>query len=103
MNKIDGSKSSRIEVTITHSPLAFIYRFFTPTIEINGTKERRTWGVHLFKVSPGDCEISVSYPWLFSRECGKNTVRFRIEPGQMRKVKYSAGLVRYLPGKIAVN
>lgn len=103
MNENDRNGSSRIEVTVAHSPLAFIYHLFTPTVEINGTKERRAWGVHLFKVSPGNYEISVSYPWLFSRECGKNTVRFHIKPGQTRKVNYRAGLIRYLPGKINVT
>jgi len=88
---------------VTHSPLAFIYRFFTPTIEINGTRERRRWGVHLFNVFPGKYEIAVSYPWLFSRECGKNAVRFDLQPGQMKRVKYCAGLIRYLPGKMTVS
>jgi hypothetical protein len=94
------SPQSSIEVTVTHSPVAFIYRFFTPTIQINGTKERRPWGVHRFSLSPGDYEISVSYPWLFSPECGKNSVCVRLEAGQARKVNYRAGLIRYLPGKI---
>src|ERR1039457_524718 len=65
------SAQSCIEVTVTHSPLAFIYRFFTPTIEINGSKERRPWGVHVFTLPPGDYEVSVSYPWILSPECGK--------------------------------
>ena len=91
-----------IEVTVAHSPLAFIYRVFTPTIEINGNKERRRWGVHLFTLSPGYHQVSVSYPWIFSPECGKNTVWVALEAGQIRKVHYRAGLIRYLPGKISV-
>lgn len=94
---------SCIEVTVTHSPLAFVYRLFTPTIEINEVKERKPWGVHTFPVPPGDYEVSVSYPWLFSPECGKNTVRVHLEPGDARKVKYRAGLIRYLPGKISAS
>jgi hypothetical protein len=95
--------SSSIEVTVTHSPLAFFYRLFTPTIEINGTKERRAWGVHLFTLPPGPYEISVSYPWLFSPECGKNTIKVALESGQAKKVNYRAGLIRYLPGKMTVS
>jgi len=97
------SPQSCIEVTVTHSALAFIYHFFTPTVQINETKERTPWGVHLFALSPGDYEVSVSYPWLFSPECGKNSVRVRLEAGQTRKVKYRAGLIRYLPGKISAD
>jgi hypothetical protein len=97
------SPQSRIEVTVTHSPLAFIYRFFTPTVEINGVKERRPWGVHVFALPPGDYEVAVSYPWLFSRECGKNSMRVHLEAGEERKVTYCAGLIRYLPGKISAS
>jgi len=103
MNETHDKESSCIEVTVTHSPLAFIYRLFTPTVEINGKKERRAWGVHLFNLPPGDYEIAVSYPWLFSQECGKNAVRFNLEHGQLKKVTYRAGLIRYLPGKITVS
>jgi hypothetical protein len=95
-------QASAIEVTVAHSPLAVIYRLFTPTIEINGRKERRSWGRHRFQVPTGDYEISVSYPWLFSKECGKNTVRCRVEAGQVRQVKYRAGLIRYVPGRMTV-
>jgi hypothetical protein len=98
-----SSPQSRIEVTVTHSPLAFIYRFFTPTVEINGVKERRPWGVHVFALPPGDYEVAVSYPWLFSRECGKNSMRVHLEAGEERKVTYCAGLIRYLPGKISAS
>ena len=99
----ENSKSSRIEVTASHSPLAFIYRFFTPTIAINGQPYRRPWGTHSFDVSPGDYEVTVSYPWLFSSECGKNSVRFSLTVGETKKVSYCAGLIRYLPGNIKVG
>jgi hypothetical protein len=97
------SPQARIEVTVAHSHLAFFYRLFTPTIQINRTKERKPWGVHTFALPPGDYEISVWYPWLFSPECGKNSVRLRLEAGQVKRVKYRAGLIRYLPGKISVS
>ena len=96
-------QNGTIEVKVTHSPLAFIYRLFTPTIEINGSKERRAWGDHSFPLLPGMYEVSVSYPWLWSPQCGKNTVWVSLEAGQVRKVTYRAGLIRYLPGKITVN
>jgi len=96
-------KSSRLELTITHSPLAFIYRLFVPTVTINGTKERRPWGIHTIELSPCDYDISVSYPWIFSKECGKNSVHISLGAGDTRKVKYRARLIRYLPGKITVT
>ncbi|MGA7893874.1 MAG: hypothetical protein WCA49_11695 [Candidatus Sulfotelmatobacter sp.] len=92
-----------MEVTVTHSPLAFIYNLFTPTIQINEIKEKRPWGVHRFTLSPGDYDISISYPWLFSPECGKSSVRVHLEAGQLKRVNYRAGLARYLPGKISID
>lgn len=93
-------KPGFIEVDAGYVPLAFLYRFFTPTIALNGRKERRPWGTHVFEVAPGDYDVAVSYPWLFSRECGKNTLRVSVGPGELKKVRYRAGLIRYLPGTI---
>lgn len=99
----NAEASATILVTAGHNPLAYIYMFFQPTITINGVAQKRPWGTHSFDVAPGGYEVSVSYPWLFSAECGKNTVRFEIEPGQTRTVNYQAGLIRYLPGQISVT
>ena len=58
-------------MTAKHSPLAFIYGLFTPTIAINGQTHKRPWGTSSFDLAPGHYEVSVSYPWLFAPECGK--------------------------------
>jgi hypothetical protein len=98
------SVSSSIEVTVKHSPLAFIYYLLSkPTIEINGKKERTTWGMHSFVLPPGHYEISVSYFCLFAPECGKSTAEVTLEAGQTRKVTYRAGLIQYLPGRMRVS
>ncbi len=47
-------QSPAIELTVAHSPLAFIYRWGTPTIEINGRKEQLPWAQHRFQLPPGD-------------------------------------------------
>jgi hypothetical protein len=96
------ASTSRVEVTITHNPLAFFYKAFTPTVSINGKKERKPWGTHAFNLPPGEYEVAVSYPWIIS-ECGKNSVRFSLEPGETKKVKYCARLIRFWPGAIRVE
>ncbi len=95
-------RAPAIEVTVTHSLLAFGYRWGTPTIEINGRKEQLPWGQHRFQLPPGDYEISVSYQWLKWKGCGKNTVRCRLDVGQVRHVKYRAGFDRGRPGTMTV-
>ena len=97
-----ASSGSQLEVTLAHHPLAVFYGLFTPTIVINGIRERRPWGTHQFKLDPGEYEVTVSYPWIFSPECGKNTIRVRLLPGAVTRVRYRAGFIRYLPGSIAV-
>jgi hypothetical protein len=97
------NSTARIVVTIDHSPLAFVYGLFTPTVTVNGRAERRKWGTHTFVVPPGSCEVAISYPWFLSRECGRNSVRFDLVPGEEKKVRYCAGLVRYVPGTITVS
>ena len=98
--KVPGAS---VVVTVTHSPLAFFCRLFVPTVTINGKQERRPWGVHSFELPPGDYEISVSYPWLFSPEYGKNTVRFTLSAGETKRIRYRAGLIPYLAGEMAVD
>ncbi len=93
---------SYVEVTLTHNRVAFFYEAFTPTITINGRKERKPWGTHLFSLPPGDYEVAGSYPWIIS-ECGKNSVRLSLAAGETKKVTYCARLIRFLPGSIRVE
>lgn len=90
-------------VVLEHNPISFIYDMFTPTLEINGFKEKRSWGTHTIYIQPGLYRISASYPWLFNDECGKNSVDFVINPGETRFVKYRAPMMRYFPGSISVH
>jgi hypothetical protein len=93
---------SCVEVTIAHNPLAFFYEAFTPTVTINGKKERKPWGTYSFSVPSGDYEVAVSYPWII-KECGKNSVRFSLAPGETKRVRYCARLIRFIPGAISVT
>jgi len=94
---------AKISIDTIHSPFAFIYAFFKPTIEINQKRYRRPWGNSLFDVPAGDYVISVSYPWILSHECGKSSVRVEVKPGEEKRITYRVGLTRYLPGKITIE
>ena len=96
-----NQSASRVEVTVTHNSLAFFYKAFTPTITINGKKERKPWGTYSFDLPPGDYEVAASYPWIIS-ECGRNSVRFALAPGEAKKVRYCARFIRFLPGAISL-
>src|SRR6185295_1351166 len=97
------NQDGTIKVSVAYPRFAFVYRLFTPTIEINGHKERKKWGTHAYRLPPGAYSVSVSYPWLLSPECGKNSVVLELKAAQIRKVEYTARYIRYLPGKISVQ
>jgi len=92
-----------LEVTTGYSPLAFLYAFSTPTITINGTRERRPWGTHRFELPPGTYLVEISYPWLITSECGKNSVEVLLREADHKHVRYTARMVRYWPGKLSVD
>jgi len=102
MNTNQGSSPSYVEVTIAHNRLAFFYEAFTPTVTINGRKERKPWGTHMFSLPPGDHEVAVSYPWII-KECGRSSVRFSLAAGETKRVRYCARLIRFIPGAISVT
>jgi hypothetical protein len=100
---VDDPATATIEVTIGHSPLAFLYRLFRPNVRLDGELHRRPWGTHAFTVAPGLHTVEVSYPWLFSPECGRNGVAVRVHPGEVKRVVYRAGVLRFVPGRIRVE
>lgn len=102
LEAMSSEPSGNIEVTVTHNRLAFFYNAFTPTITINGKKERKPWGTHSFSLPPGDYEVAASYPWIIS-ECGRNSVRFPLAAGETKRVTYCARFIRFLPGAIRVE
>ena len=95
--------SSRIVVITTHAWFEFVYELFKTTVTINGESHKLKWGIHSFDVVPGQYEVSISYPWIFAPECGKNSVTFVIRAGEVKSVNYKAGMIRYVPGKIVVE
>lgn len=92
-----------LQITTSYSPFAFIYGLFKPNIVLNGRLEKRPWGTQSFELPVGSYRVEISYPWLFNSECGKNSVEVTLQPGGTARVKYRAGMIRYLPGKISIE
>jgi hypothetical protein len=100
---IVDSADGIIEVTVRHPRFAFVYRWFKPTIEIDGQKYKKRWGTYEFPLSVGSHLVAASYPWLLNLECGKNSVTVDLKPFARVRVEYMARYIRYLPGKITVT
>ena len=91
-----------LQVTLAHNRLAIFYDAFVPTLTINGKKERRPWGTHVFNLPPGEHEIAASYPWIIS-ECGRRSVRVSLRAGETKRVTYCARFIRFVPGSLRVE
>ena len=47
--------------------------------------------------------MELSYPWLFTDECGKNSVEIVLREDDLKRIRYTARMVRYWPGKLTVD
>ena len=79
---------TELEIKLGFFPLAFFLFACTPVIEINGEKNQRSWGSHIFEVNSGQHNIKIYFPYLGMSECGANEVTIDVHDGVKRKVSY---------------
>ena len=93
-----------IEVTATCLPFAFLYAVVKATIQVDGKVVARGWGTHSIEVAPGQHVVEVSYPWLpMARRTALGTATVDVGPGETVRVRYTARLLQFLPGKMQVE
>lgn len=74
-----------LEIKTTFFPLAWFLYFVTPTIEINGEKQKKKWGNTFFALSPGEYLIKIYFPYFGKSECGANEIKVSISEGEQKK------------------
>ena len=89
-----------VSVNLRFFPLAFLLYFCTPTVNINGVVQSCPWGNHYFELQPGVYQIRISFPYIFSSECGANSVEISLQYGEVRTVNYYMWPIIFLPGSI---
>ena len=89
-----------VEVTAKFFFLAWILYFITPTIEVDGPPYRRKWGTHSFDLAPGHHRVEVSFPYLFGKRMGANSIELDLAPGQIRRIRYRAPFLVFMKGRI---
>ncbi|MBA2542829.1 MAG: hypothetical protein H0V17_24500 [Deltaproteobacteria bacterium] len=77
-----------IEIKTGFFPLAFLLFFCTPTIEIDGAPQRRSWGKSRFEVAPGTHRVKIYFKYLFKPQCGANEIDVTVAEGQVANVNY---------------
>jgi hypothetical protein len=90
-----------VEVTARFMFMSWILFFIKPSIEVDGAAYRRKWGTYFFDLAPGRHRVEVSFPYLFGRKTGANSVEFDLSPGQTRRIRYRAPLILLMKGRIA--
>jgi hypothetical protein len=94
---------ANLVVVTSYPSLEFLYSVVTPNIVIDERLSQRPWGTHEFQLAAGEHMIAISYPWLLWRRCGEARVRLELRPGETRIVRYSARIIRFIPGRIRVD
>jgi len=81
-------------------PTAIILYLFPPTVVIDGTPHRESWGTRFFELSPGPHTIKIFFKYLFWRECGANSIDVNVVEGQTSRVEYSSPWLVTMKGSI---
>lgn len=92
-----------ISIETSFFPLAWILHFVTPTIEINGVKHHRKWGMADFELEPGEYSVKISFPYLGNPECGANSVVFTLSEAERKFIRYEMSFWIFDKGAISVR
>ena len=83
-----GEEPDGVEVQVGFFPLAFLFAFCTPTIEIDGMTTEASWGTQFLELSPGIHTVTIFFAYPLMPRCGANTIQVSIERGQKCRVVY---------------
>ncbi|MEU8796417.1 hypothetical protein [Spirillospora sp. NPDC048819] len=90
----------QLVVDIKAHPLAFIYRFFTPVITLNGQRFPGRWGPNALALPPGHHQLGIHIPYLLPPEIGRAGATVPVEPGRQVHLEYRAPLVAFMQGAL---
>lgn len=92
-----------LDVTASHSPLAFWLPLVKVSIAIDGKIGERRWGIHSFQVPPGEHVIRIFYWAPIYGRASENSITVTIVADEVVRIHYRAGPWRFVAGKIAVE
>jgi len=98
-----SKESGWIEVKTGFFPLAFLFFFCTPQIDIDGKMQKRRWGTHRFKVPVGRHRVTIWFAYLFMSRCGENSVEVDVGASTVRRVHFNMPPLIFMPGTIRVR
>lgn len=96
-----SDEAAELEVQLKFFPLAFLFLFCTPVVEIDGEKHRRPWGTHRFAIAPGPHRVRIYFPYLFWPECGANSIDLDLGAGESRRIRFYMPPLVFLKGSLS--
>lgn len=93
-----------VQIETSFFPLSFFLYLCTPTIVIDGSGCKRSWGRHFFPLPPGPHNIRIYFRYMLMEYCGANAINIMVQEGRVSRVNYemppwmfSQGSIRELP------
>jgi hypothetical protein len=90
--------ASAIAVTAKFLPLAFIFYFIKPVLEIDGYRVPARWGENTVPVQPGRHQVHVHVPYFLPPRVGPADATVDVAPGQSVPLEYRTPLVVFMRG-----
>ena len=98
-----NSNTGTVKINTSFLPLALAWNLCSPVIEINGEKNRTSWGETQHNLPLGKYKVTIYIPYLTFRRCGENSVEFELKDGQLIHINYKAPLTVLSSGKISTQ
>lgn len=83
-------------------PLSWGLFFIKPIVEINGQKNKKSWGLHFYDLPSGEYLVKIYFRYMGNSKCGANQINVKIEEGQTKKITYKMPPWMFKKGSIKV-
>ncbi|MGP4024175.1 hypothetical protein [Actinomadura sp. 3N407] len=90
----------QLVVDIKAHPLAFIYRFWSPVITLNGQRFPGRWGPNALALPPGHHQLGIHIPYFLPPEIGRAGATVPVEADRQVHLEYRAPLVAFMQGAL---
>jgi len=70
-----------------------------PVIEIDGTRHKKYWGIHPFKVTPGSHTIRAWHRWFFFSQCHLSEITVDVAENTTVRLQWATPVMVKSPGK----
>ena len=89
-----------VEIKTEFFPLAWFLFMVTPIIEIDGQKNKKSWGTSFWDLTPGDHVVKIYFPYFGMSQCGANQMTITVVEGQTARLSYNMPPLMLSKGKM---